>query len=176
MDAVSACEIAFNSGVDIQLHVLDSVSPDIEVPFEIITHSKLSRKNVAALLQSMDIALCPEEDAGWNNPAAEAMASGVPLICTEAGTIDFAFNQITAIVVPSRSPQLMADALQMLSSDIGLRIRLADEGRKTIEAFTWSMLTRKLIDLVESCRFDRTSRQLRNERAIKTIKYFAEVN
>jgi len=176
MDAVSACEIAFNNGVDVQLHVLDTGSLDISVPFELISHSKLSRKNVAELLQSMDIALCPEEDAGWNNPAAEAMASGVPLICTEAGTTDFAFNQITAIVVPARSPQLMADALQMLNSDIGLRTRLAEEGRKTIETFTWPVLTRKLIDLVESCRFDRTSRQLRNERAIKTIKYLVEAN
>lgn len=172
-DALQACEIVSAKGIPLEMHVLDAEPVVIEASFTCVTHCKLSRAEVAELMRSVDVALCPEEDAGWNNPAAEAMASGIPVICTEAGTIDFAFDEKTALVVPARSPEVMAEALQRLCADNELRLRLTRDGRTTIEQFNWATLTRKFVDLIETCRLDDLVRQEHNARARRNIKKLA---
>ena len=49
----------------------------------------------------------------------EAMAAGLPVICTELGTGTSYVNQngVTGLVVPPRDPQAMAEAVNVLLAD-----------------------------------------------------------
>ena len=168
-DALEACKILHNKGFQLEVHVLDAQQYEVKAGFPTAVHSKLNRAQVAELLRTMHVLVCPEEDAGWNNPAAEGMACGVPVVCTQAGTTDFAFDEETALVVPPRNPKKIADAVERLILDHDLSKRLAAAGQQAIQPFTWAALTRKLIDVLESCRFDPAGRAARNLRARKNI-------
>ena len=67
----------------------------------------------------------------------EAMASGLATICTEAGAEAYALHGQTAHVVPSQSPQAIAEALGRLARDEDYRLGLAARGREKAVEFTW---------------------------------------
>jgi glycosyltransferase involved in cell wall biosynthesis len=149
-DAVRACEAASTSGVPVELHVWNAGPLRLQTAVPHAVHVGLDRRGVADLLRSMDLAICPEEDAGWNNPAAEAMASGVPLICTEAGTTDFAFDGATAVVVEPRRPSSIQEAILRLVEDREEAERLRTTGLEVIRGFGWPKVADRLLVVLES--------------------------
>jgi len=76
--------------------------------------------------------------AGWNNPVVEAMACGVPVVCTAIGGVrDFALHERTALLVPPRDPEALAEAILRMVEDRALRERLREEALRTVRAFSW---------------------------------------
>lgn len=64
----------------------------------------------------------------------EAMAAGLPVVATDVGDIPRSVvNERTGFVVPPRSPDQLADALQALLSDPDLRRRFGAAGRAHVE-------------------------------------------
>jgi hypothetical protein len=90
-----------------------------------------------------------ETFAGWANLAAEAMASGVPLVATPHGTLAFAEHEKTALVVPEPSPEALAKAILRLRDDPNLARQLAHAGRERIRSFSWNAYSADLLELAE---------------------------
>lgn len=65
----------------------------------------------------------------------EAMACGLPLICTELGTGTSYVNQhgVTGLVVPPNDPAVLAAAIQRLVADPALRAAMGAAGRRRVE-------------------------------------------
>lgn len=65
----------------------------------------------------------------------EAMACGLPLICTELGTGTSYVNQhgVTGLVVPPNDPGALAAAIRQLVADPGLRAAMGAAGRRRVE-------------------------------------------
>jgi glycosyltransferase involved in cell wall biosynthesis len=99
----------------------------------------------------MHIAIFPEEDAGWNNPAAEAMAMGCPTVCTNAGTTDFALDGETALIFEARDIDQIKDHCLNLISNKDLRDKISSLGIKQVRQYDWKNTTRQLIDYLELC-------------------------
>ena len=176
-DAVTACEMLLEKGVPVELHVFSAERLDVKSLVPIIQHISLDRQGVADLMRSCDIALCPEIDAGWNNPAAEAMACGIPLICTKGGTSDFAFDCETALVVEDADIQGFFRALESLARDPQKALELAAAGRNVITRFTWSSLTRSLLEVFELSRPDALRRSAVDEKCkLKVSKALNKVS
>jgi Glycosyl transferases group 1 len=97
----------------------------------------------------VDCVVSTEEAAGWANLGAEALASGVPLVCTPRGTSAFARHQLTALIVDEPSPAAITRAVLQLRGDAGLCRRLAEAGREAICAFSWEVYARQLLALLE---------------------------
>lgn len=112
------------------------------VPYEFFWD--LPQNKMAWLYSQADVFVSAEWRAGWSNPTAEAMACGVPVVCTRSGTEDFALPGETALVVPWPLPFLLAKSIQKLIQDENLRNRLAEAGRQKILEFTWEALARRL--------------------------------
>jgi len=169
-DVVVACAQLVERGIAVELHAYDQ-SPvalaDRSVPF--VFHGALDKVGVRDLLHTVDVFVCAEEDGGWSNPSAEAMACGVPLICTEAGTLDFAQHDVTALVVPRQQPQAIADALARIALDPELAHRLRSAGLERIAAFGWDHVAVGIRAALNSTRPD-TARAKRNATAIAQIR------
>src|SRR5207253_9289386 len=71
------------------------------------------------------------------NTAAEAMASGVAVVCTPSGTEDFAIDGVTAAVSRWRWSWALAGAIRPLLSDPARRAALAARGLEKIQEFSW---------------------------------------
>jgi 2-polyprenyl-3-methyl-5-hydroxy-6-metoxy-1,4-benzoquinol methylase len=97
----------------------------------------------------VDCIVMTEEHAGWANIVAEAMASGVPAICTPHGTLSIARHEETALVIDTPSPEAIADAILRLRGDWDLCASLSAKARQTIEPLNWELYTEKLLDICE---------------------------
>ena len=112
------------------------------VPHEF--HINLPQSRMAWLFSQADLFVSAERRAGWANTAAEAMACGLPVVCTPSGTGDFAIPGRTALVVPCSHPYFLSRQIKRLILDEELRSRLARAGHDKIMEFTWEALAGRL--------------------------------
>ena len=97
-----------------------------------------------------DLFIEASTQAGWNNPAAEALACGVPLICSDIGGVrDFAVHDRTALLVPPGDAPAMAAAILSMARDAALRERLACAGLEQITRFDWDRSADRLIEILD---------------------------
>ena len=98
--------------------------------------------------REVDCVAMTEANAGWANLVAEAMASGVPVVCTPHGTAAFARDEETALVVRSPTPASLSDRIRRLMTDSALCRRLAERAAETIAAYSWEEYADEMLWLI----------------------------
>lgn len=101
---------------------------------------KIDEKKLVELYSTHQIAVCPSLYEGFGFPAVEAMASGLPLIASDAGALPevTGHHLETGYIVASRDSYGLADAIDYLIDHPAERKRIGDAARKSImERFTW---------------------------------------
>ncbi len=92
------------------------------------------RPDVEALLPALDVAVLVSSTEGMSNAILEAMASGLPVIATDAGgNSQLVDHQVTGILVPVHEPMLLAEALRTLAEAPETRRRMGDAARIRVE-------------------------------------------
>lgn len=107
----------------------------------------LPHSEIANVLASADVLVVPSVcDEPFGIPAVEAMASGLPVIASDAGgLVGVVADQETGILVPRSDAQSLADAIVKLGEDPVGRIRLGSAGRLRAEAlFSWDHVVANL--------------------------------
>lgn len=139
-------------GTDTVLKALELAQEgDPRIRLETYHGKGVPQSDMARLYSSADIFVDGQWYAGWNNPVAEAMACKVPVVCTDIGGVaDFAFHEKTALLVPVRNPQAMADAILQLVKDASLRDTLRESGYQQITQFDWDESADKLEYILQS--------------------------
>lgn len=91
---------------------------------------------VAALYLDADVVVVPSLIAEpFGLPAAEAMASGVPVIASGSGALpDIVRDEETGLLVPPGNAPALANALARLAQDPALRDRMGNAGRERAAA------------------------------------------
>jgi starch synthase len=125
--------------------------PDFRCRVRVRFHLDVPRDRLRRLYGSSDVYVSAEKKAGWSNMSIEAMACGVPVVCTASGTRDFAVDGETALVVPRRAGAI-ARAVRRLRNDAALRDRLAAAGRERALELTWERTAERLAEVLEAAR------------------------
>ncbi|MFF2328978.1 MULTISPECIES: glycosyltransferase family 4 protein [unclassified Streptomyces] len=100
----------------------------------------ISDAELVDLVRSAQIACVPSLYEGFSLPAAEAMATGTPLVATTGGAIPEVAGPDgeTCLAVPPADAGALADALARLLGDPELRAALGAAGRaRVLSRFTW---------------------------------------
>jgi glycosyltransferase involved in cell wall biosynthesis len=114
------------------------------VPVEFIEH--VPQQQLVEYYRSADALVLTSLREGWNQVILEAMASGLPVVLTAVpGPRDAAGN--AGFLVPVRSPDAVANALERLASDRALWLRHRALGLERARAFTWDAVARQLDDI-----------------------------
>jgi glycosyltransferase involved in cell wall biosynthesis len=88
------------------------------------------RHDVARLLAAADLSILPSHQEGFSNAIIEAMASGLPMVVTDAGgNAEAVLHERTGLVVPPRDPERLGEAILRLAQDPVLRQRLGEAGQ-----------------------------------------------
>lgn len=108
----------------------------------------------------------PSLDEGMALVQLEALACGLPVICTPNSGGDAAVTDgVEGFVIPIREPIAIADRVERLISDPELRNRMATSARKKALTFSWDVYGEKLaefIQVINSRRQDYTEEQEQN--------------
>ncbi|MET9547763.1 glycosyltransferase family 4 protein [Streptomyces sp. NPDC006627] len=101
------------------------------------------------LVRSAQVACVPSLYEGFSLPAAEAMATGTPLVATTGGAIPEVAGPDgeTCLAVPPGDAGALATALNRLLGDRELRTRLGHAGReRVLRKFTWAQAAKGTAD------------------------------
>ncbi|MET7638695.1 glycosyltransferase family 4 protein [Streptomyces sp. NPDC005438] len=100
----------------------------------------ISDQELARLIRGAQVACVPSLYEGFSLPAAEAMATGTPLVASTGGAIPEVAGPDgrTCLAVPPGDSDALAVALVRLLGDPALRRRLGEAGRaRVLGRFTW---------------------------------------
>ena len=101
-------------------------------------HHGLSFDDIVGLYARASVAVVPSEYEGFGFPAGEAMACEVPLVSTDGGALPEVVGD-AGMIVPSKNPQALADAIAYLFDHPEARARLSRAGRQRIvDRFSWA--------------------------------------
>ncbi|MEU6197977.1 glycosyltransferase family 4 protein [Streptomyces sp. NPDC047061] len=101
----------------------------------------ISDAELVDLVRSAEVACVPSLYEGFSLPAAEAMATGTPLVATTGGAIPEVAGRDgeTCLAVPPGDADALAAGLNRLLGDAELRLRLGHAGReRVLRHYTWA--------------------------------------
>jgi len=98
----------------------------------------VSDEDRSKLLAGAEVQLMPSRLEGFGLAAAEAMAAGVPLVASSAGSLPEVVDAPHGgILVPAGDPKALAKAVQRLLDDPEARASLSSSARESARRFSW---------------------------------------
>jgi L-malate glycosyltransferase len=97
------------------------------------------RRDIPAILASLDMTVLPSESESLSNVILESMAAGVPVVATEVGGNVELLSDGRGILVPAADESALAQAIELLADDpaprahMGLRAREFAKTNFTLE-------------------------------------------
>ncbi len=142
---------------EFELHLFGRVPGGLEQQYsDLIAAGRLrlrglvQDKDLPEFYSGIDCVVHTAQFAGWANLGAEALACGIPLICTKNGTLAFARHLETALVLSEPTLEEIGEALKMLFGDKALARRLVENGKRIINCFSWKNYADELLELCKS--------------------------
>ncbi len=106
---------------------------------KVIVHGRVSRQSVAALYSAADVFVLPSLREPYGTVYGEAMAGGLPVVGWRAGNLPYlATHEREGLLVPPGDVKGLSAALERLSRDEALRLRLGEAARRRASSLpTW---------------------------------------
>jgi glycosyltransferase involved in cell wall biosynthesis len=114
----------------------------------IIRPGYLDDASLGALIRGAAVLAYPSRYEGFGFPPLQAMAAGVPVVATAAGSIPEVVGTAAATVPVGDSPAL-AEALAAVLDDADVARRRAAEGRERAALFSWASLAAGVASVYE---------------------------
>ena len=120
----------------------------------------VDQKTARTLLAASDALVLPAYDEGLPLVILEAMATGVPVICSPVGAIPEVFDdRRNAVFVPPGDPAALAATIAMLRDDPALQASLSEEGLALYRrSFTMEVFADRMSELYTLLDHPRSSR------------------
>lgn len=147
-DVLEAVVILRSAGRNVKLLIVGSLTFDAayaESVMRLVEEKGLSdavvftdavpEHELRGFYDSCDVYVHPNEHQTWGLAVTEAMACGKPsVVSTGAGVHEVLRDGETAMLVPPRSPSLLADRIALLMDDPQLKERVGKQGRQYVRA------------------------------------------
>jgi glycosyltransferase involved in cell wall biosynthesis len=114
---------------------------------------RLDRDAIAALYRRAALMLNPTRVDNMPNSLLEAMASGLPIVSTDAGGVPFVVRDgHSALLVPLGNPEAMARAAARVLSQPDVAADLARAALADVQQYAWSAVRPRWLDLYARAR------------------------
>ncbi|MDB5099851.1 MAG: glycosyl transferase, group 1 [Cyanobacteria bacterium RYN_339] len=119
------------------------LAPRIELP------GYLPEADLVALFQGASLFAFPSRYEGFGLPPLEAMAAGVPVVCSDAASLPEVVGDAAVKVAPD-DVDGWARAMQAVLDEPALRDRLVQAGHARVAALPWSLTARRTAEVYRS--------------------------
>ncbi|RLJ06651.1 MAG: hypothetical protein DRP18_00210 [Candidatus Aenigmatarchaeota archaeon] len=124
--------------------ILQRKAKELGISSKVIFHGNVSASELVNLYRDCYIFCHLSFADGWNQPALEAMASGRPVVCTDAPHNSMVVNNKTGFLIPYGDVNELAEKIMKLFSDRGMGEKMGIEGRRKVEEeYDWNMIAEK---------------------------------
>jgi glycosyltransferase involved in cell wall biosynthesis len=106
----------------------------------------VSDATLSALYRRAAVLAFPTLYEGFGLPVLEAMACGLPVVCTNVASLPEVAGD-AALLVDELLPESLADALRRVLTDEALAADLSRRGRERAATFTWKKAARQTLDV-----------------------------
>ncbi len=113
---------------------------------EVLTPGYVPDADLPALYSAAEALVFPSLYEGFGLPVLEAMACGVPVVCSAASSLPEVAGEAALLVSPADVGGLAA-AIERLLDDPALRARLRAEGLARARRFTWEAAARATLEV-----------------------------
>jgi glycosyltransferase involved in cell wall biosynthesis len=120
-----------------------------EGPGTIVLTGFVSEGDLDALYRGADTFVYPSLYEGFGLPVLDAMARGVPTIVSTSSSLPEVAGE-AAIPVDPRSVAGIAEALERVTTDVPLAVRLREAGRARAARFTWEETARRTLEVYKT--------------------------
>ncbi len=124
---------------------------------EVVLTGYVPNEDVPALLNAAEVFAFPSEFEGFGLPPLEAMACGVPVVCSNAASLPEVVGE-AGVLLPPRDVAAWVEALGRLLDDAQLGEDLRAHGLERASRFTWDAAARRTLDVYRSVMAERSSR------------------
>lgn len=150
-DILAALNIVAEKGHDFSFRIIskDVIDFPENLHYQCELVSPSDDGALARLLSGCDIFISASWHEGFSLPPLEAMACGAAVVTTDSGGVrEYARAGDNCLMVPPRSPELLAQRITQLLEDAKLRRRLAETGLRTSKNFTWERTVDKIEGII----------------------------
>jgi glycosyltransferase involved in cell wall biosynthesis len=116
---------------------------------EVVLTGFVPDEDMPALLDAAEVFAFPSEFEGFGLPPLEAMASGTPVVCSNAASLPEVVGD-AGLLLPPRDVGAWVEALGRVLDDGHLRAGLRDRGLERARRFGWDAAARKTLDVYRS--------------------------
>jgi glycosyltransferase involved in cell wall biosynthesis len=129
---------------------------------------RIGREAIRTYFSAADLFVQASIIEGSGNAILEAMASGLAVVCTDAGGPgEYVQHRVTGSVVPVAQPDAMAREIRVMLDEPELRERFGREGRRRAEAqFSYERMIADTIEMYNEVLGDRKRRPPAVNRAV----------
>ena len=129
------------------------LSVDLAIADAVNFCGRLDRDEMAALYRSASVVLNPSRVDNMPNSVLEAMASGAPVVSTNAGGVPFILrHDVCGILVPPGDQVAMAAAALRLLRDRAYANRLSQAALQEVQQYTWPQVRQRWAAVYASAR------------------------
>ncbi|MDR4514619.1 glycosyltransferase family 4 protein [Nitrosomonas sp.] len=126
--------------------ILEHLVTELGLQDSIRFTGRIDNDAIAALYQSADMMINASLVDNMPISILEALASGVPVVSTDAGGIPYLVeHNRTALLVPKKDPAAMADAMLKILLSPQLANSLRASGLTSLERYTWNSVKQHLL-------------------------------
>lgn len=113
---------------------LKKVISHLGLTHKVVIHGWVKGDQKYNLLKTSDIFILPSYFEGFPNALLEAMASGIPCIATDVGSVsDLIRDNVNGILVPIKDSKAIALSIEKLLENSNLRFKLGMKARESVE-------------------------------------------
>lgn len=155
LDFVHACKKVESQGYPIEI-IISGIGPDFDETKELVRTLGLEHQakflgsipyqDVPEVYGKGDIFVSPTYAEGFSNTILEAMASGLPIISTNAiGVSDCLTHNVNALLTEPGDIQAIAQAMIRLIEDRELRTRISQAAyNEVISSYSWPVVAQRI--------------------------------
>jgi glycosyltransferase involved in cell wall biosynthesis len=131
-----------------QREALETLTVTLGLAGAVTFTGRVDNEGMAALYRTADVMINPSLADNMPISVLEALASGVPVVSTNVGGVPFLVeHEKTALLVPERSPEAMADAVLRLLNDSSKAKLMREAGIESVQQYAWSNVRERLLEV-----------------------------
>jgi glycosyltransferase involved in cell wall biosynthesis len=128
-------------------HDMKQYIKNSSVPKNVTFYGAVSRQKLGELYTYSSLFVLPSIEEGLSMTIAEAMASGLPIICTtNTGGEELVEHGIHGFVVPIRNSDILAEKIVWCYKNREAAQEMGNQAQRKVQDFTWDTYGKKIFD------------------------------